>query len=345
MKAIVYYAPGDVRVEDAPLPQAAAGELRVKVDACAVCGTDLKSFKHGNPRIKAPLIMGHEFTGLVETVGAGVQGFAVGERVVMATSVSCGCCRYCREGWRNLCVDLAPMGFSYPGGMAEYIVIPACALENGHVVKVPPGIPAEQAALAEPLSCAVNAVGQCNLRRGDVVVVLGGGPMGLMNACVARALGAGQVVLAEVNPARLAQAGQFGCDVLLNPNNDDLAARVRQLTGGLGADVAIVAAPAAGPQELALDLVRRRGTVCLFASLPVGQSMLQLDSRKIHYGELRVIGSSDSTAEHVRAAVELMARGAVPAARLASHVLPLSDIFRAYELMLSGEALRVVLRP
>jgi L-iditol 2-dehydrogenase len=112
MKAVVYYAPGDIRVEDLPLPQAGPGELRVKVDACAVCGTDLKSYKHGNPRIKAPLAMGHEFTGLVETIGPGAEGFALGDRVVMATSVSCGQCRYCRMGFRNLCVDLAPMGFT-----------------------------------------------------------------------------------------------------------------------------------------------------------------------------------------------------------------------------------------
>lgn len=345
MKAVVYYAPGDIRVEDVPKPQAGPDELLVKVDACAVCGTDLKSYKHGNPRIKAPLTIGHEFTGLVDTVGSRVPGFAAGERIVMATSISCGRCRYCRQGWRNLCVDLAPMGFSYPGGMAEYVVIPGCAIQNGHVVRVPPGIPAQHAALAEPLSCAVNAVSQCGLTGGDVVVIVGAGPMGLMNACVARAMGAGTVVLAEVSEARLAQAGEFGCDVLVNPEKEDLMARVKELTGGLGADVAIIAAPAVRPQEMALDLVRRRGTVCLFASLPVGASTLQLDSRKIHYGELRVIGSSDSTAEHVREAVALMAAGTIPAARLASHILPLEDLPRAFELMTSGEALRVVLKP
>lgn len=345
MKAVVYYAPGDVRVDDVAVPEAGPEELRVKVDACAVCGTDWKSFQHGNPRIKAPLTMGHEFTGVIDTVGSRVSGFAAGERVVMATSVSCGQCRYCREGWRNLCVDLAPMGFSYPGGMAEYVVIPARAIENGHVVKVPPGVPAEQAALAEPISCAVNSVRQCQLRRGDVVVVVGAGPLGLMNACVARGLGAGKIILAEVNAVRLAQAVQFGCDLLVNPAEEDLVACVRRETAGLGADVAIVAAPAIPPQEMALDLVRKRGTVCLFASLPVGQSTLQLDSRKIHYGELRVIGTSDSTAEHVREAVQLMASGAIPTAKLATHVLPLDGIFRAYELMASGEALRVVLQP
>jgi L-iditol 2-dehydrogenase len=346
MQAVVYYAPGDIRVEDIPVPQAGPDELRVRVDACAVCGTDLKSYRQGNPRIKAPLPMGHEFTGVIDTVGKRITGFAVGERVVMATTVSCGRCRYCREGWRNLCVDLAPMGFTYPGGMAEYTVIPARAIENGHVIKVPPGIPAEQAALAEPVSCAVNSIQQCSLRRGDVVVVLGAGPMGLMNACVARAMGAGKIILSEVSEARLAQAAQFGCDLLINPATEDLVARVKAATeGGLGADVVVVAAPAAAPQEIALDLVRRRGTVCLFASLGVGHSILQLDSRKIHYGELRVIGTSDSTPDHVRQAVALMASHAIPTEKLATHVLPLDGLFQAYELMLSGAALRVVLRP
>ncbi len=345
MLAVRYYAPGDIRIEEVPTPEASPGELRVRVDACAVCGTDLKSYQHGNPRIQAPLTMGHEFTGLIDTVGDGVTGFAVGDRIVMATSISCGQCRYCRSGWRNLCVDLAPMGFAYPGGMAEYVVIPERAVVNGHVVQVPDGVPAEQAALSEPLSCAVNAVRQCQVQKGDVVAVLGAGPMGLMNACVARAMGAGTIVLSEIAAPRLAQAAPFGCELLIDASREDLVQRVKQATGGLGADVVIVAAPAAQPQELALDLVRKRGTVCLFASLPVGQSMLQLDSRKIHYGEIRMIGSSDSTAQHVREAVELMATGSVPAARLATHTLPLDGIFQAFDLMITGEALRVVLKP
>ena len=109
-----------------------------RVDACAVCGTDLKTFKHGNPRIQPPMCMGHEFTGLVEEIGANAAGdFTVGDRIVMATSISCGDCYYCRRGWPNLCENLAPMGFSYPGGMAQSVIIPGRALENGHVVKTP----------------------------------------------------------------------------------------------------------------------------------------------------------------------------------------------------------------
>ncbi len=345
MRAVIYHAPGDIRIEDIPVPECGEGELLVKIDACAVCGTDLKSFKHGNPRIKAPLVMGHEFTGLVDKVGAKVDGFDVGERVVMATSVSCGSCYYCGRGWKNLCADVAPMGFSYPGGMAEYVAIPARAVQNGHVVKTPAGMKAEHAALAEPVSCAVNSLQQCDIQDGDTVAVLGAGPMGLMNVCVARGLGASKIILSEINPDRLAQAEGFGCDILVNPAKQDLVKTILEATGGLGVDVVIVAAPAAQPQEIAVNLVRKRGTVCLFASLPVGANILSLDSRKIHYGELRVVGTSDSTPDHVRTAVDLLASGKIPGDKLASHVLGLDGIFEAYDLMVSGKALRVVLRP
>jgi L-iditol 2-dehydrogenase len=169
--------------------------------------------------------------------------------------------------------------------------------------------------------------------------------MGLMNACVARSFGAGKILLSEVNEVRLTQAESFGCDVLINPAKEDLAARVMAETGGLGADVAIVAAPAAAPQEQAVHLVRKRGTVVLFASLPKGASNLTLDSRPIHYGELRVVGTSDSAPWHVEKAVELLAAGTVPASKLATHILPLDQFHAALALMESGQALRVVLRP
>jgi L-iditol 2-dehydrogenase len=342
IKAVVYHAPRDVRVEEIPRPACGEGEIRVAVDACAVCGSDLKAWLHGNPRIKPPMVMGHEFTGVVETPG---DGFAPGDRVVMATSISCGECVYCGKGWPNLCARLAPMGFSFPGGMAGAVTIPALALRRGHVVKVPAGIPAVSAALAEPVSCAVNACETSGVREGDAVVVVGAGPMGIINACVARAFGARRVILAEVNERRLRQGAEFGLDVLVNPAAQDLAKIVRDETGGVGADVVIVTAPAARPQEESLALARKRGTVCLFASLPEGKHEIALNSRLIHYGELRVVGSSDSTPAHVRRALELIGKGAVPANRLASHRMGLDQVHEAFKLMERGEALRVVLEP
>ena len=345
MKAIEYYAPGDIRVRSVPIPQCGENEIRAKVDACAVCGTDLKTYLHGNPRIKAPKIMGHEFTATIETVGEKLEDFQEGRRIVMATSVSCGSCFYCSRGLNNLCLDLSPMGFSYNGGMAEYVTIPSQALKNGHVVAVPEGVKAEHAALAEPISCAVNACGNCNINEGDTVLVTGAGPMGIINACVARNLGAARIIVAEPNPVRLDQARAFGFDLLVNPDSQDLQQAVLDFTGRIGADVVIVAAPAKEPQEQALDLVRKRGTVCLFASLPASNSMLSLDSRKIHYNEIRVIGSSDSTPAHVASAVEMITGGQMPVDKIATHILALDDIFQAFDLMQSGQALRVVLKP
>lgn len=345
MKAIRYYAPGDIRVENIDIPQADKGQLRVKVDACAVCGTDLKAYVSGNPRIKPPRTMGHEFTGIVDTIGEGVSGFDLGDRVVMATSVSCGDCYYCKKGNKNLCANLAAMGFAYEGGMAEYIIIPARAIEQGHLIKVPAHVKAEHAAIAEPLSCAVNSCINCNIQQGDTVVVVGAGPMGIMNAYMAQQFGAAKIILAEINEQRLKQAGSFGFDRLVNPAKEDLTQIVKDETDDLGADVAIVAAPAAQPQQDAPELVRKQGTVCLFASLPAGKSEITLDSRIIHYGEIKLIGTSDSTPKQVERAVEIISSGNIDADKLASDILKLDEIMQAYELMKSGKALRVVLKP
>lgn len=343
MKAVVYHGQLDVRVEDVAVPVCGEGGLLVKVDACAVCGSDMKAYLSGNPRMKPPIVMGHEFAGVVAEARA--AGFDVGGRVVMATSVSCGTCAYCRRGWNNICANIQPMGFGYHGGMAEYVAIPGLALRNGHVVKVPAHVDPVHACLAEPVSCAVNSCENSGVSKGDTVLVMGAGPMGILNALVARQYGAGQVILSEINPARLAQGAAFGFDRLVNPAAEDLGAVVKGMTGGYGADVVIVAAPAAAPQEQALELVRRRGTVCLFASLPHDKRMITVDSRLLHYGELRVVGTSDSTPAHVRKAVEILGDASFPAGKIVTHLLPLDGFKEAIELMKSGEALRVVLKP
>jgi len=345
MKAVVYHGPGDIRIEQIPIPDNNKNELLIKIDACAVCGTDLKAYRSGNPRIKAPLVMGHEFTGLIVQCGSDVEGFEISNRVVMATSISCGECFYCRKGWKNLCKNIAPMGFSYAGGMAEYTVIPEKAIKNGHVIKVPGNVSAEHATLAEPLSCAINAASNANIQQDDTVVVLGAGPMGLMNVAVAKALGAGKIILSEISTERLKQAGDFEIDVLINPEHDDLIDVVSNATDGYGAAIAIVAAPAAYPQEMAVELVRKKGTVCLFASLPAGKEMLSINSRTVHYGEIVIVGSSDSTPENVEKAVDMISTGSLDAEKLVTHTLKFEEIFTAFDLMEKGESLRVVLKP
>ena len=259
MKSVRYYGPKDIKVEEIPVPKYSPDELLVKVDACAVCGSDLKSFNNGNPRLKPPIVMGHEFTGAIVEKGADVSDFAINDRIVMATSVSCGDCFYCRKGWTNLCINLAPMGFYYNGGMAEYTVIPSLAIKNGHVIKIPYELKSDYAALAEPLSCAVNSIDKCAIQKGDTVLIMGAGPMAILNACVARYAGAGKIIMTEINEARLEQANAFDIDLMVNTTKEDIFDVISNETDGIGADVVIVAAPATLPQEQALSLVRKRG--------------------------------------------------------------------------------------
>lgn len=343
MKAVRYYGIGDIRVESIEIPTITSQEILVKVNACAVCGSDMKAYVSGNPRIKPPRTMGHEFAGVITEVGSNVDCYNIGDRVVMATSISCGECYYCKRGFRNLCSNLAPMGFSYDGGMAEYVVIPERAIKNGHLVKVPVGIDPDVAALAEPVSCAVNCLENCSITEGDIVVVVGAGPMGIINALVAKANKASKVIVSELNSERLKQCEVFGFYRLIDSSKESLYDVVMSETDGYGADIVIVAAPAATPQEDALRIVRKRGTVALFASLPIGKNILNIDSRLVHYNEIRIVGSSDSTSDHVKKAVEFLGQTGFPGESLITHKLSFESIHKAFELMKSGESLRVLL--
>jgi L-iditol 2-dehydrogenase len=345
MNAVVFFGKGDVRYNEVDVPACSEVEMRVRVEACAVCGSDQKTFLNGNPRMKPPITMGHEFTGLIETVGRSVHGFHAGERVVMATSISCGTCYYCKRGWSNLCTSLNPMGFSYPGGMADFVIIPELAIRNGHVVKVPKTIAAEYAALAEPVSCAVNCAETVNISKGDTVVIVGAGPLGIMNLYVAREFGARKIVLVQRGGKRFENAKGFAYDRLVNCTQESALDIVRKETDGVGADSAIVTAPDASAQVEALDLVRKRGCVCLFASLPLGKNILNLDSRRIHYGELRIVGVSDSTSAHVRKAISILTGKDFPRERLAHPILPMEKIDEAFRIMEAREGMRVVLKP
>lgn len=278
----------------------------MKVEACAVCGSDIKTFSNGNPRMKPPIVMGHEFTGLVETAGKAVRGFRGGERIVMATSLSCGECFYCKRAWNNL--------------------------------------PSTRR-FAEPTSCAVNCVENCGITDGETVVIVGAGPLGILNLSVARQYGAKKLILAQREGKRLVQAEQFRYERLVNTSRENLVEVVRSETGGAGAEVAIVAAPDARAQEQSLELVHKKGRVCLFASLPVGKSMLNIDSRSIHYNEIVVTVASDSTPRQVEKAVSILSQKDFPKELIAHPVLKLQAIQEAFQIMQARTGMRVILKP
>jgi L-iditol 2-dehydrogenase len=342
---VVYYAPKDVRIErmEAP-PDLEAGDLLVEVEACAICGTDIKSYNKGNPRIKPPMIMGHEFVGAVTAVGgAAVAGSPkLGDRVVMATTIGCGECRYCRSGHPNLCRKAEAIGFHYPGAMAPYVRVPAKAVRMGHLAVVG-SIDAKIAAIAEPLSCVVNGLSRLPMAEIKNVLVLGLGPLGFLHAVAAKAKGAEKVVCVEFPGARADLARTLALGEVVAPADIDGA--YLGLTEGEGFDLVVVTAPHGPTQAKSPMYARKGGYVSFFASLPPGEEMLQVNSRTIHYGELIVYGTSDSTPAHIREAVGLLEAKKELFSKIVTHELPMKDFHKAMDIIASGTAVKVVLRP
>lgn len=345
MNAAVYHGPGDIRIEERPEPEAREDNLVAEVICCAICGTDVKLATIGHPRWKPPVIIGHEFCGRLVHVGRETHGFAVGDRITMATTLACNRCHTCALGLQNMCPDSKPISMIYDGAFAPAIAIPPLALAGGNVVKVPDGMLDEAAALAEPLSCAINAQELAGVRAGYTVLVVGGGPLGALHGILARARGTVEVMIVQRSEPRLSLLRKIPGVRVIDGAHEDVSGIIRECTGGLGADVAIVCAPSRQAQEESIRHVRKGGAVSLFASLPKDEALITMDSRAIHYGELRIIGASDSRPEHVREAVELMAGEAVDVSVAITHRLPLSRIREGLELMKNKQSLKVMLYP
>lgn len=345
MNAAVYYAPGDIRVEKRPEPVPKTDNLIIEVDCCAICGTDLKLATVGNPRCHPPRIIGHELAGHIVHVGSEVGGFTLGQRVTMATTVACGDCPYCARRLGNVCPNSKPISYDYDGAFAERMAIPKQALDMGNVIAIPDGVPNEAAALSEPLSCAINSQEIAGVKTGDMVLILGGGPLGALHAEVAKAFGAETVILVELTEPRLTMLRKLRNVVVMSGQSETVATAVRDATSGLGADVVIVCAPAAPAMEESLAYARKGGVVSLFASLPKDSAKITLDSRAIHYGELRVVGASDSRPEHVIRALDLLKAKLIDTESIITHRIRLKQLDRGIQLMLGRESLKVMVYP
>lgn len=345
MKAAVFEGIERLIVKQVDAPQLEPGGMMVRIEACAICGSDLKTLRLGNPRFEPPQILGHEFVGTVVEIGGGVEGFALGERMTMATSISCGQCDLCHRGLGNLCSNMVRISADFPGAFAQLMPIPPIAVRRGNVLKVPDSLPNQAAALAEPLSCVINSQQIAGVDPGHTVVIIGAGPMGIMQAEAAKANGATRVIITQRSNPRLEMAKGFDVDAVIDAQNEDVVARVLELTGGLGADVVMVTAPSRQAQEQALEMATKSGVVNLFASLPRDEAYLSLNSRLIHYGQIAVTGASDSAPQHVELALKFLDAGKINTEKLITHRISLDDIQDGFQAMRDKISLKVVVCP
>ena len=310
MVAAVLYGREDVRVERIPVPDVEEGEVRVRIGAALTCGTDVKVYRRGYHArmLHPPTPFGHEFAGIIEEVGHGVTKWQVGQRVVAANSAPCGECFYCRRQLTELCEDLLFLNGAY----AERITVPARIVEK-NLYAIPDHLSFEEAALTEPLACVVRGMEEVPIRSGETVVVIGVGPIGLMFIRLCHQAGA-RVLAAGKWAGRLALALRFGAaEVFDVAEGPDIVHRLRARTeGGRGADKVIEAVGLPEAWEQAIAIGRKGATVSLFGGCPA-DSVVRLDTHRVHYDEVRLAGTFHHRPHNVQDALNLIASDRVPA--------------------------------
>jgi L-iditol 2-dehydrogenase len=289
---------------------------------------------------KAPSVFGHELSGVIAELGPRVNGFSVGQRVVAANSAPCNRCFYCRIGRPNLCENIEFLNGAY----AEYITIPSRIVEQ-NLLQIPDGVTFKQAALVEPLACAIHGTERSKIKVGDIVCIIGHGPIGLMLTRLAKLKGA-KVIVVGRNPFKLEKARQFGADELVDITAvQDVVNTVRSLTPeGRGVDVAIEAVGLPETWNEAIAVVRRGGLVNLFAGCKPGTS-IEIDTRRLHYDEIEIITVFHHTPRYVRIALSLISSGQIYADALITHEMPLDKLEEAFKLMIGGKALKIAFIP
>lgn len=344
MKALVYHGPGEVRLEELERPSPGKGEVLIKVKAALTCGTDLKAYRRGHPLMKAGVIMGHEFSGVVEQVGEGLDHLKPGDRVACTNSAPCLTCEYCRAGRHNLCerLTLEAIGFTRNGAYAEFVLLPE-RVAKLNAFKLPDEVPFEEAAFLEPLSCVVHGHRLLALGAGESVLILGAGPIGLMHVQLSRLRGAGPIIVADPHQEKLRLALDLGADYAIASGEPGMKDRVAQLTQGRGPSAVIEAVGRVESWEMACELAGRGGRVLLFGGCPRG-TKASFDTYRVHYDELALLGSFHYTPHDAEAAFRLIRDRRVRLAPLINYATDFQGLLEYFRAGGRG-ALKVALKP
>ena len=349
MLAARVYGQNDLRLERVDVPKVQPGSILVKVEACAICGTDLRIYKKGDYRAAYPVIIGHEIAATVVETASGVTAAKVGDRVCVAPGHGCGYCKMCLSGQPNVCLTPHPsLGYKLNGGFAEYMAVPEHIFRLGFVNPIPDSLTFDQASMSEIIACCLNAQRNAPVHEGDNVLIIGAGPAGIIHAHLARLSGAKKIIMTQRSKGRLEMvASRFPglVDRLVASSEVDLAEAVADATDGLGADAVFVCAPSAQAQEQALSLVGNRGRVNFFGGLPKDDCIVRVNANELHYKEFFISGASSSLPETNRQALELLRTKKIDPDQLITTVLPLSRIEEGFTLMDSRSCIKVVIRP
>tara|TARA_B100000242_G_scaffold293932_1_gene273750 strand:- start:3660 stop:4691 length:1032 start_codon:yes stop_codon:yes gene_type:complete len=343
VKSLVLTEPKVLRIQESPTPDLAADEALIRVKACGICGSDVHGYDGSSGRRIPPLIMGHEAAGVIEGMGAKVEGFSLGDRVTFDSTVYCGECEYCLEGKVNLCDRRMVLGVSCGeyrrhGAFAEYVAVPSRIL-----YKLPPSLPFEHAAMIEAVSVAVHAVGRVKFQPGDASVVVGAGMIGLLLVQAARAAGCDRVIAVDLDKDRLKLAKELGATQSINPLESDTIETILGATAGQGARVSFEVVGSTPTVETAIQATRKGGAVVLVGNLAL---QVEFPLQSVVTREITLFGSCASAGEYPKC-IELMDKGAIKVSPLISAQATLEEGAEWFDRLYAKEAglMKVILQP
>lgn len=332
--------PGVLEMRAVPLPEPARGEVVLKVEVALTCGTDIKTFQRGHPKIPLPAPLGHEFAGVVAAVGAGVSRFKEGDAVACTPTASCGECRLCQRGHDSLCTQA--VGRIVLGAFADYIAIPAHIVET-NMFERPRELSARRAAVLEPLSCVVHGADRVSLDRAERVIIVGDGPIALLFGQVARLRGAAHVMLFGKHAVRLKAAETLGLNAV-DIGDADIRTRAQELTNGVGADVVVECVGRPELWEQAFECVGAAGELLAFGGCATG-TRASFDTYRLHYEEVDVKAAFHYGRADVRRAYDLLLDGTIDTDALITHHESLHNLGHALDLVMRRDAIKVAVHP
>jgi L-iditol 2-dehydrogenase len=343
MKSLLLSAYNHLEIADMPVPAPGPGEVLIRVEACGICGSDVHGFDGSSGRRIPPLVMGHEAAGTIAALGEGVRSYKVGERVTFDSLISCGECVYCKRGDLNLCDNRQVVGVSCGdyrrhGAFAEFCVVPERVL-----YRLADAMTFPEAAMLEPTAVTLHAVRVTELTGGETALVVGAGMIGLLTMQVARVAGCDRVFVADIDETRLELARQLGADAVFNSKDVDVPAKMLELTGGQGVDVAFEAVGRNETVGIAIDSTRKGGTVTLIGNIT---PEVTLPLQKVVTREIRLQGSCAISGEYPEA-IELISAGKIQVKPLITAVDPLEEGPRWFERLYAHEPnlMKVILTP
>lgn len=330
---------GNLEIQDKQEPEAGRNQVKIAVKYAGICGSDIHTYE-GHYKVGVPVTLGHEFSGEVVGVGEGVTEFKIGDRVTSETTFYiCGECEYCKAGDYNLCNHRKGLGTQQDGGFTNYLIA-----RKDSVHKLPDNVDYQSGAMTEPLACAHHVVSKTKINQGDIVVVVGPGPIGLFTAQIAKSQGAKVLITGLTNDkVRLDKAKELGIDYAVDTQKQDIKELVNSLTNGYGADVVFECSGAAPAAKQGLDLLRKKGQygqIGIFA-----EPEIRFDLEKVIQKEIRVVGSRSQKPADWEPSLDLMNNGSVNARAMVTHEFTITEWDEAYQAIKSGEAIKVLLTP